>query len=244
MNLTSLAEYILGEWDGPWQEQFTKYVEMYADNGCLDNLRYTKKPFQFAYELYKEIVLMRANPQAYYSTPLKVAIKMVKMAEIEEGDIVVDPCAGLGALLKVAQAKGARTFGYETALYLWRASKAIGDAFHIMCFDFLNWPPADRNNLQPNVVLLNPPLGSAQGKTDVTVAFLKRIYNLYGRVSGRELRIIAVLPYGFFGKKAKKRQYSKLGELFDVNQICKIPPVLLSDFVKWKMAIYRLTPAM
>lgn len=233
MKLHSLASRILFKHD--WRNAYVKTVEDYALAGSVEGLTdYDKSPFNFAYDLHREIVLQREGVQSNYATPIKVAARMAKLAEINAGDTVLDPCAGIGALLKCASALGANTIGYENQYWLWSASKFIGN-FHIIYGDFNVDPPSWRSNIQPDVILLNPPVGEFS-RADTSYKMLMRISVLY-----KKPRVVALLPYGYFGKKSKRRTLDRLDGRYDVNKIVKVPSKLLRPFVERKMALYHLT---
>lgn len=64
------------------------------------------------YEKWWKLISLREIP--YLSTPWKVAIEMLKLAEAKKGDVVIDLGAGDGVILIVAnKVFGCKAIGYE-----------------------------------------------------------------------------------------------------------------------------------
>jgi len=225
MIITELAKSILSIQDKPWREEFVSVVQEYVEDG-LHFLDYHKKPFSFLYDLHRLIMEEGALSNSSWSAPRKLALKMVKMAGIEPLDIVIDPCAGIGTLLKVAKQAGARVMGYENQFHIYHATKYACPELHVVCGDFMTMPARDGDYVRADIVLLFPP-------QDLTYKFLRRIHALY-----QPCRVVAVLPKGFFGRHTGPSNRSFL-QMFDIEKIVQIPREL-SHWTSKKMAIYNM----
>lgn len=226
MEINELARLILGIQDKPWREKFVSAVEEYVQGG-LAFLDYHKGVFSFIYDLHKEIIEEGGLGNSSRSAPKKLAAKMVRMAKVEPGDTVIDPCAGVGTLLKIAQKAGAKVMGYENQFHIYHATKYACPDLHIINGDFMTTPYGDGAYVIPDIVLLFPPIDNAQ-------KFLRRICEVY-----TESRIVAVLPRGFFGKQTKPSDKTFL-ERLSVQKIVQVPREMLSHITTKKMAIYNL----
>jgi len=244
LSVVEYAEFISNS--SNWRERYARSIFGFSKLGHLTELEYEDTPFALAIELWDHLINIKGAPKSAWFTPKKVAIKMVELAEIEEGETVMDPCAGIGVLLKVAQAAGGKTIGYEIDKWLVEVSKELDPKLHIMCRDFLEYPRYEhveyknfsltRPTFQPNVVLLNPPTGKQQGVADIAMTMLLRVAKLYEKA-----RAVVVLPKGFFSKKAKRRNTRAITNLFDIDEVVALHKNALRPWFKQKPVLYRLS---
>lgn len=215
-------------WVG-WLQGFEEVVKQYTEDGSYGGVK-NMSPLRFAYDLYNQILEYTPAIRGAYHCPPGVAMKMVKMADIQDGEKVVDPCAGIGCLLSAAAAKGAYTFGFELQAPLAYTAKALGFK-NVMHKDFLKYPKEEWHNQQADVVLFYPPDTAAREK------MFQRIERLYPKA-----RIVALLPVGYFGKMHGKRNMVSAVRRFDIDEIVRIPPRLFphGGKDKNKLAIYKL----
>lgn len=230
MNIVSLAEHLVSEPVCPWQEGYTDAVHQYA-TGKIEGLQYKGGKFKFAYELYNELLKHGVMHRSAFFTPPSLARTMVKLAKIKPEDLVLDPCAGIGALLMFAQQKGARVYGYEVQSHFVIASWEF-DKLRISPTDFLSIPE-ERAQINPKVILLNPPVGSQQGSTDIAFKFLAKIARLY-----KYSKVVAVLPLGYWSRKHMKKQDEGVNERYEILDIHYLKrPGILKPHIQ-KAAVY------
>jgi len=235
MDLKECAAQLTVEGNESWQESYVEIIKTYAEEGRVNGLEYDGSAFKLAYVLYQEILNYVSPYRSAYFTPLSVAKQMIKAANVQEGEIVLDPCAGIGALLALARAAGGRPCGYEIQNHFIIASTYIGKMY-ISPTDFVNYPLKETNYVQPDVILLNPPSGSQQGYKDITGKFLERIIELY-----KKARVVALLPLGYFSRKAGKASQQVMTRGYDITSVVNLRnPYALKPYVKSKMAIYCL----
>jgi predicted RNA methylase len=193
-------------------------------------------PFKFALSVQKAFEKAGYVGPSDVATPQSIARRMSKVGGVEEGTLVLDPCAGLGSLLHAARVAGAKVFGFEQNPHLCFVASLIGD-FHVRRENFLRYPPAERNNLSPDVVLLNPPVGSRAGD-DATGMILRRIHRLYHL---NDPQIVVILPLQYFSRKAMKRVGAGVNRLFNVEDIHEMKRWHTATLRKREVAIYHLT---
>ena len=128
--------------------------------------------------------LRNSQIAGFFPTPASVADMMAELAELEQGELVLDPGAGTGELLLAARraCDSVRNQAFEInhtlANYVneWIAPNATTQA------DFLDY---DGRGLQPDVILINPPYENDQALAHVAHAC---------RYARR--RVVALVPAG------------------------------------------------
>lgn len=112
-----------------------------------------------------------------YPTPPELAARMAALAEIEEGDTVLEPSAGTGNLVQAALDAGAESVeAVEISPQLCRRLRArfAQDSVFVREGDFLEIDPDGENEDRFDVVLMNPPFGNAADITHIKRA-MKRL---------------------------------------------------------------------
>lgn len=245
--MKELPKVTLNEWakelvnqpgGGFWELWYEATVSGYVETGTHPRLKWKGSAFKLAILLWRKCLLARGKlpPRSAYFTPKDLAIQMVELAQIEEDEIVLDPCAGIGVLLAVAKAYGGRPMGYEINGQLVKVSKELDEKLHIMQCDFLSHPKDEeiqfrnlrikRPVLQPDVILMNPPIGKQQKCNDITVKFLKRCIRLYDRA-----RVAVILKCGFFKKKSRRRDINTILREYDIEEMVALPPGILKPWL-------------
>lgn len=230
LTINDIALFILRasqgrNWVG-WLRGFEEIVQEYTENNCYGGVK-GLTPLRFAYDLYNMILEYTPVIRGGYLCPPRIAMKMVRMADLQPDEKVVDPCAGIGCLLKAAEGKCSHLFGYELQAPLAYTAKTLGFK-SVMHKDFLKYPREEWTNIDADVVLFYPPDTAAREK------MFARIERLY-----RKARVIALLPVGYFGKMHGKRSMTKAVRRFDIDEIVRVPPKLFPHNKK-HMAIYKL----
>lgn len=101
----------------------------------------------------------------FHETPREIAELMCDLACVTEEDEVLDPSAGLGALLRPARERGASCVGVEKNWTLAEELRKQPYGFAIMFMDFLKMrPPGHR---KPDIILMNPPFSRGQARKHV-----------------------------------------------------------------------------
>lgn len=122
-----------------------------------------------------------AKDLGYFPTPPELAERVVRAAGIKNGDRVLEPSAGEGALVWPCAKLGAEVFAMELdekrAFGLLQAMGPFGPAF-VECGDFLNPMPGGTFDLivkrapqSFDAVVMNPPFGKRQELAHVEHAF-------------------------------------------------------------------------
>lgn len=130
---------------------------------------------------------------AFFATPPAVAERMAELAGIVEGDMVLEPSAGMGALVDVALAHGAKVMAVEFSLdrckYLQQRYGA-NPGVAVICDNFLDIGGA----LKPefDAILTNPPF-SGQGSRSLYAAHIELAMG-YLAPGGT---IVAIVPSSF-----------------------------------------------
>jgi len=92
----------------------------------------------------------------FFETPLEVVNKMLALADIRSGDIVLEPSAGLGAIAKHVKSIGAEIFCVEKNEQRAKALSEMG--YQVKNEDFLSIKPERKYD----VVVMNPPFEELQ----------------------------------------------------------------------------------
>lgn len=99
---------------------------------------------------------------AFFETPEDLAHQLVKMANIHAGDLVLEPSAGHGNIVRAVEKAGARVEAIEInpefEPKLWEAG-----AKKVLIADFLALPP---RYLRYDAVVMNPPFSIGKKQTD------------------------------------------------------------------------------
>lgn len=149
-----------------------------------------------AFALRQKIEALRfANIPGYFPTPRAVVARMLDLAEIEPGALVLEPSAGHGAILDEIKAAhpGARLVAFERHSGLAEIIKAKG--YMVDRCDFLEQTP----DAVHDRVMMNPPFEGGQDMQHVRHAFA------FLKPGGR---LVAVMSPGpFFRGDAKAREF-------------------------------------
>lgn len=118
----------------------------------------------------------------FFSTPLEIASRMIKLAEIEIGDFILEPSAGDGALLDLFP-KQNRYFAIEL---MPDNCKKLTEKGYLVCEgDFLEFSPAS----YADKIIMNPPFSKQQD--------VKHILHAWEclAVGGRLVSIVSESPF-------------------------------------------------
>lgn len=191
------------------------------------HLGFDGSPFSFAYEFYRELLRHGRRPsKGVYFTPMRVGKMLVGELAVKPGELVLDPCAGLGCLLMAVRAIKGRTMGFEVHPWLVKVSKLAREDLHIFCRNFLREPDGVKSYIMPDAIVLSPPLGKQQGCADITGRMLGRISQLYPKA-----RLAALLPSGYFVRAGLKRKTRSVAVDFDIERVVEIGTI--KEFELW-----------
>jgi len=191
------------------------------------HLGYDGSPFSFAYELFLELLKHGRKPgKGTYFTPMRVGKKLVEVLSVKPGELVLDPCAGLGCLLMAVRSAKGRTIGFEVQPWLVKVSKMAREDLHIFCRNFLREPDGVKSYIMPDAVLINPPLWSQQGCADIAGRMLGRIAQLYPNA-----RLAALLPSSYFVRAGRKKKTRSVAVDFDIEHCDEIG--VIEEFDRW-----------
>jgi predicted RNA methylase len=229
------SEATASDWKLVFKNAVRQYILAHEDGLGMHGFKGT--PFDFAIKLHKEFEKTGVVSQSDVTTPQYIAKQMLRVGGVEKGALVLDPCAGFGSLLHAAASMGAKVLGYETDPHYCLLASLLGD-YHIRRENFLKYPRAGWRPMAPDVILLNPPVGSRKGD-DATSVILCRIHELYKTADSTQ--IVAILPSGYFTRKAKKRKGSRVVRLFNVEDIIYMKRWQKATLRSREVAIYHLT---
>jgi tRNA G10 N-methylase Trm11 len=191
------------------------------------HLGFDGSSFSFAYEFYLELLKHGRKPsKGVYFTPMRVGKMLVGELAIKPGELVLDPCAGLGCLLMAVRAAKGRTMGFEVHHWLVKVSKLAREDLHIFCRNFLREPDGVKSYTMPDAIVLNPPLGKQQGCADITGRMLGRITQLYPKA-----RLAALLPSGYFVRVGRKKSTRHTAVDFDIERVVEVGEI--KEFGPW-----------
>jgi type I restriction-modification system DNA methylase subunit len=116
--------------------------------------------------------------------------------------VILDPCAGDGRLTKY--------FNCEKINYEIKDGKDIFD---------INIP---LRSINCDMVIMNPPFNSGNGKTLISELFFNRVYDL---IKDRNIPIIMICPFGFrLNQKKKSCRWKSLRDWFpNITTIISLP---------------------
>lgn len=122
--------------------------------------------------------------------------------------VILDPCAGDGRLTKY--------FNCDKINYEIKDGKDIFDL--------------NIDNIDCDMVMMNPPFNSGNGKTLIAELFLDRVYNL---ITDRSIPIIMICPFGFrLNQKKKSKRWKKLRDNYpDISTIISMPVDIFEDIL-------------
>lgn len=146
----------------------------YQKEGELDSalLRATARIFN-AYDLFKtdanilEFFFQVSSEDrmgSEYTTPVSVAQAMVQLADVQQGEVVLDPAAGRGTLLSIAAAKGKEGIGVEINRAILRLATFYVDLFdrkvNFVVGDFFSPDTGEKMGKNDfDRILIDPPMG-------------------------------------------------------------------------------------
>lgn len=219
------------------QAAMLRGVSVFVQNRADLDVDFNGPPLGFAYSLYNELIKVGRRPsKSTYFTPLRIAKKMCEEAGVAEGDLVFDPCAGLGCLLATARTYKAKVFGFEVQPWLTQVVKLCRDDLYISCRNFLREPDGVKSFVMPSTILFNPPMGPQQGCADITVRMLGRIAQLYYTA-----RLVALLPGNFFDRIGKQRRTRSLAVQYEVVKCVELPDGgRIEEFAPWTAARFAI----
>ena len=141
---------------GTWSERHNGFIFAEDPTEKIETLISTG-----TYEITEEHI-WREEVQ-FYPTPNKIASQMVKLAELVEGDIVLEPSAGRGAILDLFPANV-----QKIAVEYDEGNAAILEAkgHNVICGDFLAV-----KDLNVTKVIMNPPFSKYQDVQHVMHAY-------------------------------------------------------------------------
>jgi len=132
-----------------------------------DLCRTDKSILEYFFEMYSENQI-----RGDFSTPLAIARSMVQLADVEQGDLVLDPAAGRGTILSIAAAKGGKGLGVEINPGILRLATFYVDLFNrdvnFVPGDFFSpstGEKIDRKNFDQ--IIMDPPIGMNVEGNDV-----------------------------------------------------------------------------
>lgn len=120
----------------------------------------------------KTIKLDEIDYALEFFTPAELVNKLLVMAEIDSGDLVLEPSAGNGSIALKARDLGAEVLCFEIQHHWAKHLKKEG--FFCVEDDFLNWEPIFFKPF--DAVVMNPPFTGGQDVEHITHAlkFLKQ----------------------------------------------------------------------
>lgn len=196
--------------------------------------------FSFSYELYKELVKHGRVPgRSVFFTPIRIGKRLCQEAKIIPGNLVLDPCAGLGCLLLAALGLKAKVYGFEISPWLVTVSRMCRPDLHVIGKNFLRDPDGVKSYVMPDIVLLNPPVGSQQGCVNVAGRMIERIQHLY-----KNARLIALLPIDYFTKMGRRKRTRSIAVNTEIAKMVELPDSgRIEEFLPWtrsRFAIFEL----
>jgi predicted RNA methylase len=136
----------------------------------------------------------------FFETPPEIVARMIKMADVQAKDKVLEPSAGKGAIVTKLLEGGATVWAVETDLKM--ASNMAVNVLSTFHMDFLQWPP-DKLAIRSDgtcffdKVVMNPPFRKQQDIDHVRHAFK------FLKPSGT---LVSVMSEGTFYRETKKAQ--------------------------------------
>lgn len=150
----------------------------------------------------------------FFETPLELARKMVKMAEIENGDLILEPSSGLGAIAKEIDIKNMCVYNNKdnllcndsNPLFIKRLIKDYG--FRAICGDFLLMTQTY------NKIIQNPPFTKQQD--------IDHVLHAYSLLEEGGIIVSVVSESPFFRENKKSVDFREF--LDDVNAEITVNP--------------------
>lgn len=183
-----------------------KYVEegVHSVLSSIGGVQQTNGDYVFDYdaiEVLRGLLISRVMPDTrshqYYPTPPTIASDIITMANIEEGDKVLEPSAGQGALVEGIPAE--QVTCVEISPLHAKILEAKG--YDVYCTDFLKYKQTGYHK-----ILMNPPF--SQGRLRHHIEHAASLLHLKGKV-------FAVVPASYQNKeivKGMKHTYSDIYE--------------------------------
>ena len=134
------------------REQFDKIDPPEAENVPEEN---KAEAFEEMKQTLRAGVQVVSAPQLF-PTPPELAARMVELAEIEQGQAILEPSAGTGAIID-ALPEGLEVVCVEVNNALCRRLNTMPKVSRVFEADFLSHGPDPRNRLKFDRVVMNPP---------------------------------------------------------------------------------------
>lgn len=184
--------------------QVIAYIEGQTD---AIEVAFDGEPIELLNEIYIQHRKKMGVHLGLFPTPLDVADDLADMIEVKFGDVVFDPCAGLGNLLHAARQRRAAAHGIEWQYWL---PPILGKLqLNVTSGDYLDLGKPSWFTK----VMVNPPYGKIAQSTDACRDFLDK---LAGECRPN-VRIGAILPNAYIDKVRPKSLRETLDK-FDVVQ--------------------------
>lgn len=140
-----------------------------------------------------EKALDRKQTLQFFETPEPLAERMAELAGIKAGDLVLEPSAGLGRLVKPLLARGARVVTVEIDPENSEVLRGL-DVIGVHLSDFLLWGKRQhRQGSRFDAVVMNPPFSQNQD-----IRHIQAAWNLL-RDGGRLVAILS--EHAFIGRE-------------------------------------------
>ena len=130
----------------------------------------------------------------FYETPEPLATRLINLAGVQEGDLVLEPSAGKGVIVGLLKAAGADVVAVETNVAYYNDLLKL-DVESIFTCDFLTLIPSCRKF---NCVVMNPPFG--RNGTQADIDHVRHAWKFL-KVGGR---LVSVMSNGWTFRTNKK----------------------------------------
>lgn len=182
-------------------------VKQAVDEGIIDLDSLPEGP-DFGDDLYAqaerlERTRLKASDTSggFFATPYPLAVLMQRISGVREGDRVLEPSAGHGALVRFMPEGAKITAVEQRADNFETLQKLIGERPNkpdLHRGDFLEWATAERDG-KFDIVVMNPPFERAAGIGSQDVAHVRRAYDLLAPGG----RLVAIMGEGPFFRQMK-----------------------------------------
>lgn len=176
----------------------TPATEAAKEQAADEGVKASEDPYQLAERLQQlEKGKNRDSSMGYFPTPLPVSMLMTRIAEIGEGDRVLEPSAGTGNLLRfvpavsMLRAVEVRRDNHAD-LEKMLAKRENASAKHA---DFMEWYGVNRDT-QYDVILMNPPFERAKGVGYQDALHVQMAHTMLAPGG----RLVAIMGEGSFGR--------------------------------------------
>ena len=149
--------YLTGQLDRKTYQDVAKFIELTGGTWSKKDKAhvFASDPAKLLFALDEGVVIDEKRLYQSFFTPVEVAKRAVELAEIEIGDIILEPSAGHGALIdQILTYDGVHVnaveFNEEFAKYL---DDKYGMVIGLICADFLEVKPEEKYDR----AIMNPP---------------------------------------------------------------------------------------